>query len=268
MRIFWEHRLPTKDRLEPFAGSAVDSATRRGGKPGRSGMRAFSKTAILNGSCGLLAIALSVAVATQARALSVGSGFFVNGDGYIVTNYHVVSKDIRTRDGRIITRLCDTHAIRLAGIISEVSYVGGDPVNDLAVLKLDTNALRRVRAELARRSGTVTRAGGARARVVQAQTPRQQKGWRNLGDVLADRDGKNPPGHPTGAQGSNSHAANASEGYRPKFLRFAPRAARPGQTANIFGFPLSLSVSKQLKVTQGVVVATVGTGLFNALYFE
>ena len=35
-------------------------------------MRAFSKTAILNGSCGLLAIALSIAVATQARALSVG----------------------------------------------------------------------------------------------------------------------------------------------------------------------------------------------------
>lgn len=59
------------------------------------------------------------------RGASQGSGFFVSGDGYIVTNHHVVRNASKTEivldDGRTF----------------EARVVGNDPRTDLAVLKID-----------------------------------------------------------------------------------------------------------------------------------
>jgi serine protease Do len=59
------------------------------------------------------------------RGASQGSGFFVSGDGYIVTNHHVVRNATKTEivldDGRTF----------------EARVVGNDPRTDLAVLKID-----------------------------------------------------------------------------------------------------------------------------------
>ncbi|HSP26816.1 MAG TPA: trypsin-like peptidase domain-containing protein, partial [Saliniramus sp.] len=59
------------------------------------------------------------------RGASQGSGFFVSGDGYIVTNHHVVRNATKTEivldDGRTF----------------EARVVGTDPRTDLAVLKIE-----------------------------------------------------------------------------------------------------------------------------------
>ena len=60
---------------------------------------------------------------------SLGSGFVVSGDGYVVTNMHVVRGA-----GEIVVRLADhsEHRARL---------VGGDPRTDIALLKIDAGGL-------------------------------------------------------------------------------------------------------------------------------
>jgi serine protease Do len=60
---------------------------------------------------------------------SLGSGFVVSADGYVVTNMHVVRGA-----GEIVVRLADhsEHRARL---------VGGDPRTDIALLKIDTGGL-------------------------------------------------------------------------------------------------------------------------------
>ena len=60
---------------------------------------------------------------------SLGSGFVVSADGYVVTNMHVVRGA-----GEIVVRLADhsEHRARL---------VGGDPKTDIALLKIDAGGL-------------------------------------------------------------------------------------------------------------------------------
>jgi serine protease Do len=60
---------------------------------------------------------------------SLGSGFIVSADGYVVTNMHVVRGA-----GEIVVRLADhsEHRARL---------VGGDPRTDIALLKVETSGL-------------------------------------------------------------------------------------------------------------------------------
>ena len=60
----------------------------------------------------------------RTRGFSTGTGFFVSGDGLILTNYHVVegaaSISVITHDGR-------THIAK---------YIRGDPANDVALLQI------------------------------------------------------------------------------------------------------------------------------------
>ena len=73
------------------------------------------------------------------RGGSLGSGFIISPDGYIVTNNHVISpaRDNATVDEIIVT-LSDRKEYR-------ATLVGRDQVTDLAVLKLDANNLPFVR---------------------------------------------------------------------------------------------------------------------------
>jgi serine protease Do len=58
------------------------------------------------------------------RGLSVGSGFFISGDGYIVTNNHVIaggrSLEVTTDDGKVY----------------QAKIIGTDPQTDLALIKI------------------------------------------------------------------------------------------------------------------------------------
>lgn len=60
---------------------------------------------------------------------SLGSGFIIESDGYILTNYHVVMNA-----SEIIVRLQDRREL-------EAELVGGDPQSDIALLKVDAEGL-------------------------------------------------------------------------------------------------------------------------------
>jgi serine protease Do len=69
------------------------------------------------------------------EATSLGSGFIISPDGYIVTNNHVISG----RDGQ---KLVDTITVTLSDRREFTArVVGRDPLSDLAVLKVDGQAL-------------------------------------------------------------------------------------------------------------------------------
>jgi serine protease Do len=63
------------------------------------------------------------------EANSLGSGFIISADGYVVTNNHVVSPDNRARLEEITVTMTD-------GTEYEAELIGADAASDLAVLKI------------------------------------------------------------------------------------------------------------------------------------
>lgn len=67
-----------------------------------------------------------------------GSGIIISKDGYIMTNYHVVSEaDPRNRDYENVTLEVFLPDKRQA----KAKFIGGDPLNDLAVIKINLKKL-------------------------------------------------------------------------------------------------------------------------------
>jgi len=71
--------------------------------------------------------------APESEGESLGSGFVISTDGYILTNHHVVADATR-----IIVRMQD-------GSEKDAELIGSDPRSDLALLKIDGNGLPVVR---------------------------------------------------------------------------------------------------------------------------
>lgn len=69
----------------------------------------------------------------QRQAQSLGSGFIISGDGYVLTNNHVVADA-----DEIIVRLSDRSEL-------EAKLVGADPRTDVALLKVEGKGLPAVR---------------------------------------------------------------------------------------------------------------------------
>jgi S1-C subfamily serine protease len=74
-------------------------------------------------------IKVQVVESTSGAKATIGSGFFVTADGYIVTNYHVISSLINTPE-RYRAEL-----IEPVGATLPASLAAFDVINDLAVLK-------------------------------------------------------------------------------------------------------------------------------------
>ncbi|MFC4256863.1 PDZ domain-containing protein [Altererythrobacter xixiisoli] len=66
---------------------------------------------------------------TTRQATSLGSGFLISADGYIVTNNHVIQPDGRAQLESVTVKLVD-------GTEFPAEVVGRDPQSDLAVLKI------------------------------------------------------------------------------------------------------------------------------------
>ncbi len=66
------------------------------------------------------------------EAQSLGSGFIISADGFVVTNNHVVAPDNRAKLESITVTLSD-------GTEYEAELVGADAASDLAVLKIKAN---------------------------------------------------------------------------------------------------------------------------------
>jgi S1-C subfamily serine protease len=73
----------------------------------------------------------------QQSSTSTGSGFLVDQRGYILTNYHVIEG--ADRSNGVIVQFEDN-------VSRKASVVGTNPSNDLALLKVDMNGVRNVRA--------------------------------------------------------------------------------------------------------------------------
>lgn len=66
----------------------------------------------------------------------IGSGFIISGDGYVLTNAHVVAE--RGADTEVTVRLSDRREFR-------AEVIGTDPRTDIALLKIDATGLPTVR---------------------------------------------------------------------------------------------------------------------------
>jgi S1-C subfamily serine protease len=75
------------------------------------------------------------AVVRIETSLGVGSGFIVDPNGYIMTNYHVIA-DAGSRGGSPTIQVTTND-----GAQYKASVVGADPTSDLALLKIDTKDL-------------------------------------------------------------------------------------------------------------------------------
>lgn len=63
-----------------------------------------------------------------------GSGVFISSDGYILTNTHVLTLDGSASSVSIEVKTYDGH-------VYSAKVIGTDPINDLAVIKVSTNAI-------------------------------------------------------------------------------------------------------------------------------
>jgi putative serine protease PepD len=59
-----------------------------------------------------------------------GSGVFLTEDGYVITNAHVVTLDGSTSNVKLQVKTSDGH-------VYDAKVIGTDPINDLAVIKVD-----------------------------------------------------------------------------------------------------------------------------------
>jgi serine protease Do len=74
----------------------------------------------------------------QGQGTSEGSGIIISSDGYIMTNYHVVS----SADPKSGTSAATTLEVFLPdGRSAKAKFVGGDSENDLSVVKIELNGL-------------------------------------------------------------------------------------------------------------------------------
>ncbi|MBM4048640.1 MAG: hypothetical protein FJ279_26350, partial [Planctomycetes bacterium] len=66
----------------------------------------------------------------KTKGTTIGSGVIIDGDGHVITNYHVAANA-----EKVICTLSNQE--RVSGRL-----VGGDPLTDVAVIKLDPKELR------------------------------------------------------------------------------------------------------------------------------
>ncbi|NNC71545.1 MAG: Do family serine endopeptidase [Sphingomonadaceae bacterium] len=106
--------IEINQRRNPFQGSPFDEFFRQFGPRGGDN----------NGE----------PITRQARSL--GSGFIISADGFIVTNNHVISS--RSQNGGVGADPVDTITVTLSDRTEyEARIVGRDPATDLAVLKIE-----------------------------------------------------------------------------------------------------------------------------------
>lgn len=76
-------------------------------------------------------VKIQVTESSSAAKSTIGSGFYVSGDGLVITNYHVISSVITDPD-RYHADVIETGGTTLRGIV-----LGIDVVHDLAVLRVE-----------------------------------------------------------------------------------------------------------------------------------
>ncbi len=108
VNISTRQRIEVRQQSNPFAGTPFENFfNRRGGGNNQEQQPQFRE------------------------GQSLGSGFIISADGYVVTNNHVVAPDNRATLEEITVTMPD-------GTEYEAELVGADPASDLAVLKISS----------------------------------------------------------------------------------------------------------------------------------
>ncbi len=131
VNISTTQRVQVRRQANPFAGTPFGDFFRRFGGQGGQGGQGFDDNGDDNGGGG--------GGTPQTReAVSLGSGFIISPDGYVVTNNHVIS-GVPTDQGRVtISSITVTLADRKE---YKATVVGKDAASDLAVLKIQATNL-------------------------------------------------------------------------------------------------------------------------------
>jgi putative serine protease PepD len=118
---------PLLRALRPRAAQVVQAAAAASGANEADLVRVYDAAApaVVN----VITVTLDGLTCEDRADATQGSGFFINRDGYILTNNHVI------RDGL-------EYCVALAGEsgLIPAQLVGADPANDLAVLRIDPSA--------------------------------------------------------------------------------------------------------------------------------
>lgn len=85
-----------------------------------------------NVSPSVVAITVDELVGQTYIGVSTGSGFVIDEEGYIITNFHVVDGVDTARGDRIVVNFID-------GTLVRADFIGGDPDADIAVLRVDVD---------------------------------------------------------------------------------------------------------------------------------
>jgi S1-C subfamily serine protease len=159
-------------------------------------------------------------------ATSMGTGFMVHPDGYIVTNNHVIVTEKKLKNGKVKVKRCGKISVMNRHLSGQAKVIASDPVNDLAVIKMNQRDILNANKE-----------------VPSSSALSEQNGWQDLSTLS-----------------SKKTDYGKGRDRNIKYIRFSAGDIRPGDNISLFGYPLGNYVSSQLKVNAGVVVAMVGPG--------
>tara|TARA_B100000315_G_scaffold260857_1_gene326438 strand:+ start:10172 stop:11011 length:840 start_codon:yes stop_codon:yes gene_type:complete len=163
---------------------------------------------------------------TGVKAGGSGTGFFVNPNGYIVTNNHVAIGTLRFKDGTQIPFPCRSITAKIGHTTYRAKLLARDKQNDLALLKIDLGEQKQ-------------------RHFVALKSNQSVNGWTNLGGVL---------GLQTGISNGHNRISNSSFSY----VRLAKNQVTHGDIVHVFGYPLGNFISSQMKIATGAVNATMG----------
>jgi S1-C subfamily serine protease len=159
-----------------------------------------------------------------AKPLSTGSGFFINEEGFFVTNFHVVVYD----DENDETHYCDSLTLVLGDKNITARIVGTAPYQDLALLQ-------------------ASRTGHDQSREVSRPSPDVKKrNWRNVVEATSGKNDSARMNRPTQNRASKSYVA------------FSDNRPQKGEAVAAIGFPFDGVLSADLKISTGIVSSLSG----------
>ncbi len=208
---------------------------------GMESMTALSKH-LLGTVAGAIALGAAASLsAADARPMDYdasGSGFFVNTDGDVVTNHHVIDGCTRVR-------------LAVGTQITGGRVLASSPVNDLAVVRADNPSA------LVSASRTPETPAPTAARVQSA--PRPSGGMVAItGDNDYQYGNSYRDERPGGSYGSGSTGAAAASGGLKPYAVFRAGRLTQGEPAIALGYPYAPALSDQVKITSGLVSSTAG----------
>jgi S1-C subfamily serine protease len=181
----------------------------------------------------LLTIVADPAFSRNLRSLGTGTGFAISADGLIVTNNHVVAFKAKNKDGAVVRGLCRALQIRGNAFNGRAKIIARDRINDIALIRLVSNTAPASVSENSDALNPENQTSGSLSQLLDSRRNKPQQLSANTGSVAMVDDGRS-------------------------YVRLYIGKLRPGSRLSVIGFPLGESVSSQLKITTGSVVATVG----------